>query len=145
VVAVRVRVVLAIALVALAAGFALASCGGGDEVTTTDTTATTTDTGTVTATETTPPPEQPVVIRITVHRGAPIGGIVRRSADKGDRVVLYVRSDIDDRVHVHGYDVFRELVPNRRVRLEFRATVAGIFEIELEDHRVQIAELTVEP
>lgn len=144
-----VPVFLGLTVVALTAGFGLASCGGGDETSTTPTEATTTETETqtqtATTTETALPPEQPAVIRITVRRGVPVGGIARRSVDKGDRVVLFIRSDVADHVHVHGYDLFRDLVPGRRVRLAFRATVPGRFEIELEDRHVQIAELTVNP
>lgn len=136
---------LVLAVLAVCAGFALASCGNDDETTpTSETTTTTTATETETATQTeTVPPEQPTVVRITVRGGVPVGGVVRRSVDKGDRVVLVVTSDVADHVHVHGYDLFRDVAPGRRARIAFRATVPGRFEIELEDRRVPIAQLTV--
>jgi hypothetical protein len=133
----------ALAAVALAAGLALASCGGDDEADETTTTMTQT-TGT-TETTTTPPPARPTVVRIRLVGGVPEGGIVRRTVDKGDRVVVVVISDVSDHVHVHGYDLFRDVAPGRRARIAFRATIAGRFLVELEDRHAQIAELTVNP
>ena len=144
---------LTIALVAAAAlsagGLALASCGSSDEPagTTTDIyDTTTTQTTTTTETETTPPPVvKPKVVRITVVNGSPKGGIVRKSVDKGDRVVLVVKSDVSDHVHLHGYDVMRDVAPGKTARLRFKATIPGRFEVELEDRGVQIADITVMP
>ena len=143
------RVVL-LALVAfggLVAGIALASCGGDGEATgTTETLTTTTTTTETTATTTTEPEvEKPTVVRIVVVNAAPKGGIVRKSVDKGDRVVIVVKSDVADEVHLHGYDLTIDVSPGRTARIRFRATVPGRFEVELEKRGVQIADLTVEP
>jgi hypothetical protein len=131
----------------LVAALVLAGCGGDDEAS--DTTAETTTTETTTAattTETTttvPVPAGPTTVRVTVVGGVPRGGIVRAEVDKGDRVVLLVRSDVSDHVHVHGYDLMRDVGPGSPARIAFRATLSGRFEIELEERGVQIAELTV--
>jgi len=135
---------LAVVLVALAAGFALASCGGDDEAgDTTETTSTQTTTTETTTTQ--PPPARPAEVRIQIVGGAPKGGIVRKSVDRGDRVVVIVTSDVADHVHVHGYDLFGNVGPGKRVRIAFRARIPGRFVIELEDRHAQIAELTVRP
>jgi hypothetical protein len=137
-------------------GLLLASCGGDDgesavtttETTTTETTTTseTTTTTTTTTTEATPPPPPgPTEIRIVVVDGAPQGGIVREKVEKNDRVVLIVRSDVSDHVHLHGYDVMREVAPGKPARLPFKATIPGVFEVELEDRGLQIADITVQP
>jgi hypothetical protein len=129
----------------------LASCGGDEGEPSATATETTTETATettetTTTTETTPPPPPgPTQIRITVVNGAPKGGIVRETVQKGDRVVLVVRSDVSDHVHLHGYDIMRDVAPGRATRLPFRATIPGRFEVELEDRGVQIADVTVEP
>jgi hypothetical protein len=127
---------------------ALAGCGGDDEATTT-TTATETQTETQTSTETEtqspPPAPAPTVVRVTVRGGVPAGGMVRESVGKGDRVVLVVRSDVADEVHLHGYDLSRDVEAGEQTRIAFRATIAGRFEVELEERGVPIAELTVEP
>jgi hypothetical protein len=137
-----------VAAVALAAGgLALASCGSGDEPagTTTDIYDSTTTTQTTTETETTPPVEKPTVVRIVVENGQPRGGIVRGNVTEGDRVVLVVKSDVTDHVHLHGYDIMRDVVAGGRARIAFKAALPGRFEVELEDRGVQIAELTVRP
>jgi len=139
------------ALVAAAAltagGLALASCGGGDEPTesTTDIYDTTTTTQTTTETETTSPVAMPTVVRIVVENGQPKGGIVRRTVTEGDRVVIVVKSDVADEVHLHGYDVMRDIAAGGTARIAFKAALPGRFEVELEQRGVQIADLTVEP
>ena len=79
-----------------------------------------------------------------VVNGAPKGGIVRETVDKGDRVVLVVRSDVADEIHLHGYDIMRDVAPGKPARLPFKATIPGRFEVELEGRGVQIADITVE-
>jgi hypothetical protein len=138
------------ALALFGGGFVIASCGGDDSaVDTTETIIETTTTippaPTTTTTTTPPPPPGPTEIRIVVVNGAPRGGIVRESVDKGDRVVLVVRSDVADHVHLHGYDIMRDVAPGKPARLPFRATIPGRFEVELEDRGVQIADITVRP
>lgn len=134
--------------------FILAGCGGDDTGavgTTTDTTVTGTETEPPTTTETTaapttePTPPPPTTVRVRVVDGAPKGGIVRETADQGDRVVIIVTSDVADEVHLHGYDVSRPVAAGGTVRLPFRATIPGRFEVELEERGVPIGELTVQP
>jgi hypothetical protein len=138
----------------LGTGLLVASCGGGDEEATAPTTETTTTTTaetmqTTQATQTTetmtPAPPGPTEIAIVVVGGAPKGGIVRETVDKGDKVVLVVRSDVSDHIHLHGYDIMRDVGPGRPARLPFRATIPGRFEVELEDRGVPIADITVRP
>jgi hypothetical protein len=133
------------------AGVALASCGGDDQTsgTTTETTESTVTTEPTTeptqTTETTTQPDAPTVVRIRVVNGAPKGGIVRETVDQGDRVVLVVTSDVSDHIHLHGYDLMRDVAAGGTARLRFRATVPGRFEVELEDRGVPIADITVQP
>lgn len=149
----RLPATFALAAALLFGGVALASCGGDDEETeatptvTLPTTTGETDiesTGTET-TETTTTTEEaaPVVVRVTVLGGAPQGGIVRETIRKGDRVVVHVRSDEADEVHVHGYDLSKLVAPGEPARIAFVADVPGRFEVELEESGVQIADLTV--
>ena len=74
-----------------------------------------------------------------------MGGIRRATVARNRRVVLLVRSDVADHVHLHGYDIMRDVAPGAPGRLGFRATVPGRFEVELEDRSLQIAEITVKP
>ena len=127
----RITVILGV-LALFVSGFALASCGGDDEATgTTETettqTTTTTTTESTTTTTTEPEVEKPTVVRVVVVNGAPKGGIVRRTVDKGDRVVIVVKSDVADEVHLHGYDISRDVVAGGTARIAFRANAAGTF------------------
>jgi hypothetical protein len=109
-------------------------------------TATTRATTTTTPTTTTrPSPAGPTRIRIVVRGGRVIGGLKRARLDEGERAVLIVRADVSDHVHLHGYDIMRDVSPGRPARLRFRATIPGRFEVELEDRRLQIAQIEVRP
>lgn len=139
--------VLLAVIALLVGGFALASCGGddnGEASATTETTDTTTTESTTTTT-TEPEVEKPTVVRIVVVNGAPEGGIVRKSVDKGDRVVIVVTSNVADEVHLHGYDISRDVAAGGTVRIAINATLPGRFEVELEDRGIQIGDLTVQP
>lgn len=144
---------LLVAVVLFVGGFALASCGGdGGETTETTQTEATTGTTTQTTTETTTiettteeQPPAPTVVRVRVVGGVPQGGIVRTTVKQGDQVVLMVTSDVADEVHLHGYDISRDVRAGGTVRVRFRAKVPGRFEVELEQRGVQIADLTVKP
>ena len=56
-----------------------------------------------------------------------------------------VRSDEAEEVHVHGYDLMKDLEPGETATMAFKATITGIFEIEFEHSAEQIAELRVDP
>ncbi|HKG09720.1 MAG TPA: hypothetical protein VKB07_04050 [Gaiellaceae bacterium] len=84
-----------------------------------------------------------VEIPIVVRGGKPVGGIKRATVAKDRVVVLVVRSDVADEVHLHGYNVMRDVEPGTPARLRFRATIPGQFEAELEERGLQIANITV--
>ena len=65
--------------------------------------------------------------------------------DKGDTVRFRVRSPQDDEVHIHGYDIKKDVKADQTASMSFKATIDGIFEIEFEDQGKQIAELRVDP
>jgi hypothetical protein len=124
----------------LLAATAIAGCGS-DDSTTASSTETTTETTTTDTTTTAA--EEPTVVNIVVVNAAPQGGIVRQTVNKGDRVVLVVKSDVADEIHLHGYDLSRDVTAGGTARLPFTATLPGRFEVELESRGVQIADLTV--
>ena len=100
--------------------------------------------GTTTPPASPPPPPEPQRIRIDVPAGGPTA-VRRVEIDRGERVVLMIRSAIADHVHVHGYDLLADVAPGRTARITFTADVPGRFEIELEDRGEPIAELRVTP
>ena len=139
---------IAVMLAAVAASvIALAGCGGDDgtdAVTTTETVATASTTQTQTTTQTAPA-AQAKVITIRVVGGVPQGGIQRPTIAQGDKVVLVVRTDSGEAVHLHGYNIEKEIVPGTPLRLPFTANIAGRFELELHPTDTLLAVLEVKP
>ena len=136
----------AVAVVVL---FVVFRSGGSDSssstTTATTTAATTSTTSTSTKTTTTKPVAAITVIPITVKQARPVGGIVHTQVKQGQRVSLVITSpDTTDEVHLHGYDLQTD-IENGKARIAFKATIAGRFEAELEQHGVQILDLEVRP
>ena len=133
----------------------LAGCGGGGSsetatattdtetgatvpaVTTTETTSTTTTTDTTAAT--------PTTIAIVVKEGRPQGGIKRPTIEKGDKVVVVVRTDAGEEVHLHGYDIEKPVTAGEPVRIPFTANLPGRFELELHHPDALLAVIEVRP
>jgi len=146
-------------LFALAASaLALAGCGGGssqaDATTQTETetetaqattpATTTTEAVTTTDTTTTSAPK-PRTITIVVESGRPRGGIARPTVAKGDKVVVVVRTDAGEEVHLHGYDIEKPVTPGTPVRIPFTADLPGRFELELHHPDALLAVIEVKP
>ena len=91
------------------------------------------------------PPEPEPTIAVTVRDGQPVGGLARATVKQGDPVTIVVDADTSDEVHVHGYDLKANVAPGKPARIAFTATLAGGFEIELEEAGLHIAELAVQP
>jgi len=88
----------------------------------------------------------PSARRIEVRGGEPVGGVQRISATKGDALRLVVgSSDTSGEVHLHGYDLKRDVAPGRPASFKFKADIEGAFEIELEDTATKIGNLEVRP
>jgi hypothetical protein len=92
-----------------------------------------------------PQPPQRTRVGIAIRGGRVLGGIRRITVERNALVELVVIADVSDHVHLHGYDIMRDVAPGAPARLPFRATTPGRFEVELEDRKLQIAEVTVEP
>ena len=58
-----------------------------------------------------------------------------RGSKQGDTVSFRVRSPVAEEVHVHTYDIMKDLEPNKTATVSFKATITGIFEIEFEHAR----------
>jgi hypothetical protein len=143
------RLLIVAAALVVAGGLFLVLRPDGDEGETATTTTTTTTTD-VTEPSVPPPPRPqgpppPAQVRINVRGGKPVGGVRRVTVGEGRRVILIVTSDVADHVHLHGYNVFRDVAPGMPARLAFRATIVGTVEVELEDRRVPLARITTQP
>lgn len=131
------------------------ACGGGEAATTTTSTTTTVPTTTTqrtTSTTTVATPTSTVAettttaqtIDITVEAGV-IAGPSTVSVGVGDRVSVWVLSDVDAEIHVHGYNVFFEGPAGVPTEVTLTADVPGIFEVELEETHTPLFALEVIP
>jgi plastocyanin len=131
------------------------ACGGGDASTTTTSTTTTitttttepTTTATTMATTTSTVAETTTTaqtIDITVEAGA-VEGPGTVSVAVGDQVSVWVLSDVDAEIHVHGYDVFFDAPAGVPTEVALIADVPGIFEVELEQTHTPLFALEVTP
>lgn len=64
---------------------------------------------------------------------------------EGETVRFRARSASQEEIHVHGYDRYVDLPPGKTVNVAFRATITGIFEVELHGSGELIAQLRVDP
>jgi hypothetical protein len=85
------------------------------------------------------------VTTIEIKHGKPVGGIAQLTYNEGEQVRFKVDSDVSDEVHMHGYDIMKDVKAGGSVTFNFPATLEGVFEAELEDRQEQILELTVNP
>jgi hypothetical protein len=91
------------------------------------------------------PAPEPAGGTIRIVDGEPEGGVADITVNKDETVRLKVVSDTAGEIHVHGYDFMKDVDAGGSVSFEFKADIEGVFEIEIEDTKTQIAELTVEP
>ena len=145
---------------ALSLAVVVAACGGG-LVETSTTAAPPTSSSTVTVPTTTPASsttaaatsstaptttdDNAEVPRIKVEDGVKTEGIDTLSVRVGETVRFEVEADVADEVHVHGFDLQFPTVADQEVLIEFEATAAGIFEVELEGLRLHLLDLEVTP
>jgi len=144
----RMAILTGIVLLAVA-------CGGGAasntttsttttiSTTTTEPTTTTTTMATTTSTvaETTTTAQ---TIDITVEAGV-VAGPGTVSVAIGDQVSVWVLSDVDAEIHVHGYDLFFEAPAGVPTEVALTADLPGIFEVELEETHTPLFALEVTP
>jgi hypothetical protein len=84
----------------------------------------------------TPKPEPPLL---------QAGKLTKLRFTEGETVRFRARSAEAEEIHVHGYDRYVDLPAGETVTESFKASITGIFEIELHGSGEQIAELRVDP
>ena len=140
------------AVVVAVAAFVIAKPGGDDDDGANTPAADTTqaDTSPDATAPAAPPPPEPLVHRVRLRGSAPVGAVQEFEAATGETVQIVVTSDVADEIHLHGYDVYRDVSPGRPARFRLKADIEGVFEIE--SHEAEhagsdplIARLTVSP
>jgi hypothetical protein len=132
------------------------ACGGSDTETTTTaqttttapsttTTVTTPTTTSVPATTTTAAPTTTSQQIDVYFEGGQVVGPERFDVAIGEEVSVWVLTDADEEIHVHGYDLFFAAKTGIPLEITFAADVPGIFEVELESTHTLLFELEVTP
>jgi hypothetical protein len=149
-----------IRLLAACLVFVVAACGGGTEpvgttlsdppstTTTTEVTTTSTTLPPTTTTASLPPTTRAITTTTTqpidvTFEGGAVTGPERVTAAVGDQVSIWVLSDVDAEIHVHGYDLFFDALAGVPVEISLTADVPGIFEVEVEGSHTLLFELEV--
>jgi plastocyanin len=81
--------------------------------------------------------------RFTVRDGERVDGPERLDVRPGDTVRIEVTSDVDDELHVHGYDRSAELTAGKPGEVSFTADATGDFEVELHHSGAAVTTLRV--
>jgi hypothetical protein len=140
--------IVAVAVVALVVAFVIAS-GSGDtkkqQVAAHPGTTTAPVPATTPAPTTTAAPAAPKLPVVKIVGAKPQGGAKRLTFTKGQTIAFKVQSDTADEIHVHGYDVHKDVKAGGSVSFSIPATIEGRFVVELEQHGTEIAELEVDP
>ena len=83
-----------------------------------------------------PKPQAPLLVA---------GKVAKLRYKEGETVRFRVRSDKPEHVHIHGYDIMKDVGAGETVNVAFKGDITGIFEIEFEDSAQEIGELRVDP
>jgi hypothetical protein len=90
-------------------------------------------------------PTKPSIPTVVIKNGKPVGGITELTYNEGDQIRFKVDSDVSDEIHVHGYELMKDVEAGGSVSFDFPATIEGVFEAELEGRKERIIEFTVNP
>jgi hypothetical protein len=126
----------------LAATLLLAGCSGDDPGTTTPSSSPPPSSASADATPTDSAFTGTEIV-VEVKNGKVSPPTHRVKVSKGTQIRLQVTSDKADELHVHGYEIEKELPAGEQVTLDFTADQTGLFDIELHESDLQLAQLEV--
>jgi len=85
------------------------------------------------------------VFELVIKSARPVGGPILLQVHEGQQVTLNIRSDSDDELHLHGYDLHAHITPRQIASLQFNANRTGHFGLELHKARTELGALEVYP
>jgi heme/copper-type cytochrome/quinol oxidase subunit 2 len=88
-------------------------------------------------------PSASTVIGIVVAAGKVVTKDRVVKVSKGTNVIITVTSDVADEVHVHGYDIKKDVAAGATIEMPFVADQTGSFVVELEKASTQLISLQV--
>ena len=65
--------------------------------------------------------------------------------NEDDTVILTISSDVNEELHIHGYDTSVQLKSDIPVQLTFTASMSGRFPYELEESGTELGAIQVQP
>jgi hypothetical protein len=85
------------------------------------------------------------VFELVIKNGKPLSGPVVLQVHEGEQVILNIRSDSSDELHLHGYDLHARIRPDETESLRFTANRTGRFGLELHRAHAELGALEVYP
>ena len=82
---------------------------------------------------------------IVVRNEEAVNGVETLEYSAGEQVEFKVKSNTATEVHVHGYEIEKEVPAGGTVTVSFPAELEGIYDVEVHPAEEQIAELRVNP
>jgi heme/copper-type cytochrome/quinol oxidase subunit 2 len=67
------------------------------------------------------------------------------SVREGDRVTMSINSERPVEIHIHGYDLEREVEPGKTTELSLEADLTGRFPMENHETEAELCVLVVKP
>lgn len=136
------------ALLAAATLLTLSACASGGDSQSATTPATPSTSGAASSpsgspSETEEERDQVVEVRVSVADGKVKPATRRVEVERDSQVRLLITSDVDDDVHVHGYDIEATLEAGRTTTVELVADQRGVFEVETHDGGLTLLQLQV--
>jgi heme/copper-type cytochrome/quinol oxidase subunit 2 len=89
------------------------------------------------------PAKEPVTVTVAITDGRVTPKPSRLKVPLGSMVELQVTSDVDDELHVHGFDVEKPLEAGVTTTLELLADEAGLYEVETHETELELVQLEV--
>lgn len=71
-------------------------------------------------------------IDVEYANGEVTGGVRTETVRVGDKVRLRVTSDVAEEVHVHTYDIMKDVAAGQTAEIDLTATIPGRHDVELE-------------
>lgn len=83
------------------------------------------------------------MITLVATRAKATGPVRRVKVRRNTEVQIVVTSDVNDQLHLHGYDKTVKVEPGAPTALNFKADKSGLFEVELENTSRHVLTITV--
>jgi len=84
-------------------------------------------------------------LQVVIEGGKPVGGAQAVRVVRDDEVLLTVRSDRDDELHLHGYNLHLHLKAGTPGTLRFTARRTGRFSAELHKSDTEVVVFEIYP